>query len=42
MRRSVRYSVSTGVGIAVTMIVSVFAHGESSHSLIILSLPVVY
>ena len=42
MRRSVRYIISTIVGIAVTIAVSMFAQGESSHSLVILSLPVVY
>ena len=42
MRRSVRYIISTIVGIAVTIAVSMFGQGESSHSLVILSLPVVY
>jgi hypothetical protein len=42
MRRYVRYIISTIVGIAVSIAVSMLAQGESSHSLVILSLPVVY
>lgn len=42
MRRSVRYTISAIVGIAVSIAVSMLAQGESSHSLVILSLPVVY
>lgn len=42
MRRSVRYTISTIVGSAVTIAVSMLAQGESSHSLVILSLSVVY
>jgi hypothetical protein len=42
MHRSVRYTISVIVGIAVSIAVSMLAQGESSHSLVILSLPVVY